>query len=54
MRIQLVENGPKQCIPSVFVNIHRTQYIFNVVPALLRHRKLHKLNLFNSSHIFFT
>ena len=28
--------------------------MFNVVPTLLRHRRYHKLNLFNSMHIFFT
>lgn len=54
VRVQLIENNPIHKVPSVFVNIHRTQFIFNVIPTLLRHRKKHKLNLHNSSHIFFT
>jgi hypothetical protein len=54
VRVQLIENNPHHSIPSIFLNIHRTQFIFNVIPTLLRHRKKHKLNLYNSSYIFFT
>lgn len=41
-------------MPTVLVTLARTQFMFNVVPTLLRHRRYHKLNLFNSMHIFFT
>lgn len=54
VRVQLVENNPLHKVPTVFVNIHRTQFMFNVIPTLLRHRKKHKINLYNSSSIFFT
>lgn len=54
VRVQLVENNPLHRLPSLFLNINRTQLVFNQIPSLLRHRKLHKLNLYNSCHIFFT
>jgi hypothetical protein len=54
VRIQLVENNPFHRVPSVFLNLPKQQFIFNVIPTLLRHRKKHKINLYNSSHIFFT
>ena len=54
IRVQLIENNPLHRVPSIFLNTHRMQFVFNVIPSLLRHKKLHKLNLHNSSHIFFT
>ena len=54
IRVQLVENSPLHRVPSIFLNIYKTQFIFNVIPTLLRHRKKHKINLYSSSHIFFT
>ena len=53
-RIQLIENSPLHKVPTILISIYKTQFIFNVIPTLLRHRKAHKLNLFNSSYIFFT
>lgn len=54
IRVQLVANSPLHTVPSIILNIHRTQFVFNVIPTLLRHRANHRLNLFNSCHIFFT
>jgi hypothetical protein len=53
-RIQLIENSPIHSVPTVLLTLHRTQFIFNLIPTLLRHRKNHKINLYNSSHVFFT
>ena len=53
-RVQLIESSALQRVPSLFLNLGRSQFIFNMPPTFLRHRKLHKINLFNSSHIFFT
>ncbi len=53
-RIQLIENSPLHKVPTILISIYKTQFIFNVIPTLLRHRKTHKINLFNSSYIFFT
>jgi len=54
VRVQLVENSPLHRVPSLLLNLNRVQFVFNVIPSLLRHKKLHKVNLHNSSHIFFT
>jgi len=54
IRVQLIENSPLHRVPSIFLNIGRKQFIFNVIPTLIRHRNLHKLSLNSSSHIFFT
>ena len=54
IRVQLIENNPLHRVPSLFLNVNRMQFVFNVIPSLLRHKKLHKANLHNSSHIFFT
>lgn len=54
MRIQLIENSHIHRVPSVLITIQKNQFLFNVIPTLLRHRKNHKLNLYNSFHIFFT
>jgi ribonuclease BN (tRNA processing enzyme) len=53
-RIQLIENSRIHRVPSILLTVHRTQFLFNVIPTLLRHRRNHKLNLYNSFHIFFT
>jgi hypothetical protein len=53
-RIQLIENSHLHRVPTIMLSIYKTQFIFNVIPTLLRHRKNHKINLYNSSHIFFT
>ena len=54
VRVQLVENNPLHKIPTVIINVHTAQFIFNVIPTLVRHRKKHKINLYNSYSIFFT
>ena len=54
VRVQLVENNPLHKIPTVIINVHRIQLMFNVIPTLVRHRKKHKINLNNSYSIFFT
>lgn len=53
-RIQLIENSQLHKVPTVILSIYKTQFLFNVIPTLLRHRKNHRINLYNSSYIFFT
>lgn len=54
IRLQFVENNPLHRVPSLLINVQRVQFLFNVIPSLIRHRKLHKINLYKSTHIFFT
>lgn len=53
-RVQIVANSGFHKIPTVIISIYKTQFIFNVIPTLIRHRKDHKINLYKSAHIFFT
>ena len=54
VRLQLVENNPLHRVPSLILSASTVQYIFNTIPSLLRHRKIHRINLHKCSHIFFT
>ena len=54
IRVQLVENSPLHRVPSIFLNVGRSQFLFNVIPTLIRHRKHHKLYQNGCTYIFFT
>ena len=53
-KLQIVENNPYQRIPSVVLSIGTVQFLFNIIPSLVRHRRMHRINLHRNSYIFFT
>lgn len=54
IRLKLIENNPLHRVPSIFINNDKSQYIFNIIPTLIRHRKHHRINMNKTSFIFFT